>query len=316
MCTPHRISWIHVALYLGLALLLTQLHGERVNFGPKMGKRAQRHELIIQGQGEAPWAYRAVVPWAAELTGRVVQLTGLPLMRSVEWGYLFWRFAFTFGLFLLFHRFLGHWVPPPWPLLGTLLLAGLHGPSYAHYWFQPASSLDLLLWVAAAVLTIERRWLWLFPLVLLGALNRETAVFIVLIHGALLWGREPLRAVVLRMAGLTACWVVPFVGLRLVVEVAGWAHGSDSVGMLMANLSHGDWLLYALCFWGVLWVLPILRWKALPPRLRALVVVLLPYLALQLVFGRIREVRLLLPLALALIPVLLLTLCDLSKESD
>jgi len=316
MCTPHRISWIHVALYLGLALLLAQLHGERVNFGPKKGKRAERHELIVQGQGEAPWAYRAVVPWAAELTGRVVQLTGLPQQRSVEWGYLFWRFVFTFGLFLLFHRFLGHWVPPPWPLLGTLLLAGLHGPSYAHYWFQPASSLDLLLWVAAAVLTIERRWLWLFPLVVVGALNRETAVFIVLIHGALLWGREPLRAVSLRMAGLAACWALPFLGLRLVVDVAGWAHGSDPVGMFMANFSHGDWLLYALCFWGVLWVLPVLRWRTLPPRLRALVVVLLPYLALQLVFGRIREVRLLLPLALALIPVLLLTLRDLSKESE
>ncbi len=308
MCTPRRLSWIHVVLYLGLAALLTQLHGEWINFGPKQGKRAERHAQIIQAEGEAPWAYRAVVPWAAELTGTVVQLSGLPQQRSVEWGYLLWRGVFTFALFLLFHRYLGHWVPPPWPLLGTLLLAGLHGPSYAHYWFQPASSLDLLLWVAAAVLTMEGRWRWLFPLILLGSLNRETAVFIALIYGALRWGQEPWRPVLAKMVALGACWALPFVGLRLLVDVAGWAHGTNPVGMLLANISHGDWLLYALCFWGVLWIVPVLRWRSLPATLRALVVVLLPYLALQLFFGRIRELRLLLPLALALVPALLLTL--------
>jgi hypothetical protein len=308
MFTPRKLSWIHLALYLGLALLLVQLHGENINFGPKAGKRAERHEQIISGEGEAPWVYRLAVPWAAELTGQVVALTGLPERRSVELGYLLWRFVFTLGLFLLFHRFLGHWLPPPWPLAGTLLLAALHGPSYLHYWFQPASSLDLLLWVAAAVLTLEGRHRWLFALILLGALNRETSVFIVLIHGALLWRQGPLRPVLLRMAGLGLCWALCFVAVRLLSESGGWAHGSNPLGMLLANLSHPGWLLYALSFWGVLWLLPILRWSQLPIRLRALLLVLLPYLALQLLFGRIREVRLLLPMAIAFVPVLLLEL--------
>ena len=308
MCTPRRLTWIHLALYLGLSVVLVQLHGEWVNFGPKAGRRAERHAQIIAGDGEAPWVYRLAVPWAAELAGRVIQVGGLPQQRSVELGYLLWRWLFTFGLFLLFHRYLGHWVPPPWPLAGTVLLAGLHGPAFAHYWFQPASSLDLLLWVACAVLTLERRWVWLFPLIVLGGLNRETSVFIVLIHGALLWGRTPTRPLVLRMVGLTACWAVPFVGVRLLSDAAGWAHGSHPLGMLAANVTHPSWLLYALGFWSVLWVLPFLRWKTLSPQLRALLLVMLPYLALQLLFGRIREVRLLLPLALALVPVGLLAL--------
>jgi hypothetical protein len=314
MCTPRKLSWIHLALYLGLALLLVQLHGESINFGPKAGKRAERHEQIISGQGEAPWVYRLAVPWTAELSGRVVQLAGLPERRAVEWGYLIWRFVFTAGLFLLFHRYLGHWLPPPWPVAGTLLLVALHGPSYLHYWFQPASSLDLLLWVAAAVLTLEGRWRWLFPLILLGSLNRETSVFIALIHGALLWGRGPLRPLVLRMVGLGGCWALGFFAVRLWSDSGGWAHGSHPLGMLLANLGNPGWLLYALSFWGVLWLLPILRWSRLPVGLRALLLVSLPYLALQLLFGRIREVRLLLPLALALIPVLLLELRDRSGE--
>jgi hypothetical protein len=314
MCTPRRLPATHLALYLGLALLLTQLHGEWVNFGPNSGKRAERHEQIIRGEGEAPWVYRVVVPWTAELTGRVIEKAGLPKQRAVEYGYLIWRFVFTFGLFLLFHRYLGHWVPPPFPLLGTVLLAGLHGPAYAHYWFQPASSLDLLLWVVAAVLTMERRWVWLFPLILLGGLNRETSVFIVLIHGALLWGREPLRPVLLRTVGLAACWALPFMGVRLLSDATGWAHGSNPVGMLVANLTHPGWLLYALCFWSVLWALPFLRWRRLPRNLKALLLVLVPYLVLQLLFGRIREVRLLLPLALALVPVGLLALQEQLRE--
>lgn len=316
MFTPRRLGWTHIALYLGLALLLVQLHGEWINFGPKAGKRADRHQQIVSGQGEAPWVHRLAVPWAAELTGRAISVAGFPKQRSVELAYLFWRWVFTFGLFLLFHRYLGHWVPPPWPLLGTLLLVGLHGPSYSHYWYQPASALDLLLWVACAVLTLERRWTWLFPLILLGSFNRETSVFIVLIHGALLWGQMPVRPLLLRMAGLGACWALPFVAVRLVVDAAGWAHGSSPWGMLLANFSHLDWLLYALCFWGVLWVLPGLHWRQLPRQLRALVVVLLPYLALQLAFGRIRELRLLLPLALALVPVLLLTLRERDRGQE
>ncbi len=315
MHTPRRLDRIHLSLYLGLALLLTQLHGEWINMGPKVGKRAERHAQIISGAGEAPWVHRLVVPWAAELTGRVIaELGGLPKQRSVEIGYLVWRWVFTFGLFLLFHRYLGHWVPPPWPLLGTLLVVGLHGPSYVHYWFQPASSLDLLLWVACAVLTLERRWLWIFPLILLGSLNRETSVFIVLIHGALLWGREPLRPVALRMAGLAVCWALPFLALRWLVPGAGWAHGTSPWGMFLANLGSPGWLLYAACFWGVLWALPLLSWRTLPQTLRALLVVLLPYLALQLAFGRIREVRLLLPMALAFVPVLVIVLRARQRE--
>jgi hypothetical protein len=310
MSTSRRPRWIHVALYLGLSLLLVQLHGEMVNFGPKAGKRAERHEQILQGEGASPWAYRLAVPWMAEASGAVVELAGLPERRATELAYLFWRWVFTFGLFLLFHRYLGHWVPPPYPLLGTLLLAGLHGPAFAHYWFQPASSLDLLLWTAAAVITLEGRWPWILPLMLLGGINRETSVFIVLIHGALCWGRVPLGALLPRVAALAVAWALPFGAVRVLVGSAEWSHALPALGMLPTNLGQPAWLLYAACLWGVLWVLPALRWRALPPRLRALVLVMLPYLALQLYFGRIREVRLLLPMGLALIPVLLLALRD------
>ena len=86
----------------------------------------------------------------------------------------------------------------------------------------------------------------------------------------------------------------------------GWSHGSTPLGMLMANLTQPAWLFYAFVFFGVLWVIPFLGWRRWPRELRYLAVVMLPYLGLQMLFGRIREVRLLLPSSLVLIPMFLL----------
>ncbi len=315
MTSERTSTWrLHFALYLGLSLLLMQLHAETVNFGEKAAKRAPRHERILQGSGESPWIHRVLVPLLAEGLRPIFAALGAPQPADLEYGYLTWRWIFIFGLFLLFHRYLAHWLEPPWPLLGTVLLAALHGPSFANYWFQPASAADLLIWVAAALLTLRGRDRWLFPLVLVGAFNRETVIFAILIHGALRLGKEPRARLQLRMVALLLCWAIPFVGLRLWLGSQGWAQGSNPLGLFWANLSSPDWLAYAACFFGLLWALPVLHWRRLPADLQRVCLVMLPYLALQLLFGRIREVRLLLPLAMALVPVYLLVLAAAHEE--
>lgn len=291
------------ALYLGLALTLVQLHAFMVNFGDDAHKRAHRHEQILEWQGESPWAYRLAVPAMAEGLSRVPRLAGHPARSSVEYGYLALRLVFTLGVLLAFHAWLEHWLDPPGALSGTLLLAALHGPAYAWYWFQPASEADLLLWLLAALAARSEGWRWLLPAVALGALNRETSVFMVLIYGAASLDRLPLATVLRRCAALFAVWAAIFVGLRVLVPTSGWVHGSTPLGMLRANLRHPGWLLYAITFFGLLWFVPAWSWDRAPRPLRALTVTLGPYLALQLLFGRIREVRLLLPLSLVLVPL-------------
>jgi hypothetical protein len=308
MSPPRARPWILPLLFLGLALLLTQLCAEWVNFGPQQAKRAERHEQVLERRGEAPWTYRVLVPWAAEVTSAIPAAAGFPERRALELSYLGWQLAFTWGLFVAFHRYLGHWIAAPWPLLGTLLLAALHGPSYVHYWFQPDSPLDLLLWAVGLLLALRGRWLALLPLVALGALNRETIVFLPLLVGALCWDTQPRRVLAPRVLAMLACAALPALAVRLWVGPAGWAHGTHPLGLLAANVSHPGWLLYAGAFWGLLWAAPALAWRESPPALRRVALVLVPYLALQLVFGRIREVRLLLPLAFALVPMGLLWL--------
>jgi hypothetical protein len=69
------------------------------------------------------------------------------------------------------------------------------------------------------------------------------------------------------------------------------------------------WWVYAAGFLGAVWVLPWMGFRRRPPELQRMAIALMAtHLPLQLLFGRVREVRLLLPLAVALIPLALLRL--------
>jgi hypothetical protein len=106
------------------------------------------------------------------------------------------------------------------------------------------------------------------------------------------------------LLGLT--WAATFTGLRLVVGPASWVNERTPLSFLLDNLSRPNWIGFAAVFFGVLWWIPVLGWREFPRELRRLALLLTPYLVLQFLFGRIREVRLLLPLSIALIPMALL----------
>ncbi|MBN1336909.1 MAG: hypothetical protein JXB39_13205 [Deltaproteobacteria bacterium] len=301
-------TWILAGLWLGVAALLAWFHAEVIDFGPRQARILQRHDLVLAGTGAAPWVHRVLSPWIAETLSRVLALSGLSRTDAVSAAYAIWRGVALGTVFLLFQRWLRLRFEEPWAWAGTGVLALLHGPSFVHYWFQPDSPVDLAVWAGALVLTEERRDGWLFPLVLAGALNRETAVFAVLLHVALRWGREPSGRLVGRAAGLLATWAVVLAVLHAVVPGSGWAHGSTPAGMLAANFGHPSWFALAAVFLGVLWVAPVLAWRRLPADLKRVCLVSLPYLLLVLAFGRIREVRLLLPLVLVLVPTFLVAL--------
>lgn len=294
-----------IALYIGLATTLTAAHGYAVNYGPKQALRHERHERLARWEGEAPWAYRVLSPALARATGAALA-PALPRSEDRrEAGYLLQRWGFTLAFFLMFHRIIEVWLPTPWALAGVALAAALHGPAASHYWFQPDSPGDLALWAAAALLSLRGRGLWIAPLIALGALNRETAVFAAPLHLAVVWGTEPRARSLGRAALLVACWAGPTLALRRWIHPSGWAGGQGWAGALQENLAHTEWWLFALSFAGAWLWLPLRSPTPLPAALQRMIFALLPYLGLVLVFGRLRELRLLLPLSLAFVPAAL-----------
>lgn len=303
-----RSAALYLALLAGLALLLTQVHAYTVNLEKAPRYQVRRHQEILDGSGKSPYVYRQLVPRLAEATRPLLARLGVDGgMASLDWSYVVWRGLFTFAFLVLFHLWLTAWLDPPWAVAGTLLVAALHPPSYLFYWFQPDSALDYVVWTAAALISLRPRGqLWLLPLVAVGTLNRETALFAVAIHLALRWGEEPAGRLLARTAALGATWAAVFLGLRLAI---GWQEQKVTVAqMLGENFAGPGWAIYALSFFGALWFLPFVGWHRRPAPLRRLAVGLAPYLALQPLFGRIRETRLILPLALVLVPLALLAL--------
>jgi hypothetical protein len=303
--------WLGV-LYFGVAAMLAQIHLSEIEFGPRHAARLARHHHVLDHTGDAPWAYRVLMPHLAEATA--IPLRPLLGQPAVEIAYGWWQFWATFGLLCLFHRWLRTWLEPAWATSGTLLAAAMHPATYQFHWFQPDSPVDLLVWTAAGVLTVAGRDAWLFPLIAVGALNRETAVFVVAIYAALRWGREPALQTATRTVGLLACWGLPFAAVRWWVGARPWAVDLDDHWLSNYRL---EWVAIAVAFLAPLLVLPWVGFARRPIELRRLAIVLLvAYLPLQVVFGRIREVRLLLPLALALVPLAMLTLREATLERD
>jgi hypothetical protein len=304
-----------LALYLGLSIVLTSLHAYLVNYGEHKALRKERHERLMENDGEAPWAYRILSPAAAQGVSEVIAPFTARKLDAREGGYLFWRWGFTFAFFVAFHRYLERWMEPVWAFAGVLLAAALHGPSFVHYWFQPDSPVDLLVWTLAALLTLQKKDLWLFPLIFIGTLNRETACFVVPIHLALRWGQEPLLKLAIRCAVLSLLWLAPYLALRELIHVKAWAGGKSVLELFLDNVTNGEWILYALSFLGAWFWLPLVRPRVVPLPLWRLMAVMLPYIALLLAFGRIREVRLFLPLLLSFGPAALLVLRDALTEN-
>jgi hypothetical protein len=297
-----RAGLARLALFAGLALSLTSLHGYIINYGDKADKRDDRHARIVSLEGESPWAYRVAVPFVAEGVQRALAPLPIPPKDAREGGYLAVRFLALWFTLVAVERVARRFVAPGYALAAALWLAALHGPSFQHYWFSPDSPVDLALWAGAVWLSLAGRGWALVPLVFLGSINRETAVFVAPLHLALRFGEEPLKPLLARCAAIGAAWALPFLALRELVQVEGWARGKTVIDYLGNNLGRPEWMLYAAVFVLPWLILPLIGWARVPPPLRRAMIGLSPYLALILLFGRVREVRLFLPLAVAFLP--------------
>lgn len=307
---PRTRAWLAIGLlYAGLAGSLTSFHAFQVNFGPRLEFRTERHRHIVNFEGgKKPWAFRVLVPLAVEAPGEdILRAAGLPWPESREYAYLVVRFSSTWLTLLLTHLLVARFASMPMALGGTLLVAALHGPSIEHYWFQPASGPDHVLWLAAALLTLSGRDGWLFPLVFIGAFNRETVVFVIPIHLALRWGKEPLSRLLMRSAALLVLWGLPFLCLRELITLSP-QKSRTATKYFMKNLTNPEWQWYLVAFSGAWIGITAAGWRQLPAPLKRLVGVMLPYLALVFAFGRIREVRLLLPATVAFVPAAMVSL--------
>ena len=126
------------------------------------------------------------------------------------------------------------------------------------------------------------------------------------IHFMLQWKKEPFLKTCSRCAILSILWASIFFGLRWLIPADNAEHAQRWSEYLNDNLTKYHWLQYTFVFLSSWTILPVLYWKKIPSDLKRLLLALVPYIILVFLFGRIREVRLFLPLCIPLIPATML----------
>lgn len=233
---------------------------------------------------------------------------GVPLV----WAHAALRWLFTSASLFVFYRYLAAWFEPLTSLLGYFMLAAVLPFTYLFYGMQVTDPLNMLVFFLA-FWAIRDGWdAWLFPLVAVGMLNRETVLLIPLLYACVRFGQVPLGRWVWRAAALAIVAAGIYAGLRFVFGLKTPYAPSGLKGYLLRNATRWTGWVQALAFFNLAL---FYAWRHLgqrPTFLRRSLLIVPVFLAIHLSIGNLREIRLFLPLLPVLIP---LTLMELSYTS-
>jgi hypothetical protein len=281
-----------------------------------------RVDRILRGEGGDPWQYRVASEWLAKESERAAKLLGFRDTATV--GLLTFRVLQNIAIFalawLLYRRF---GLSRAAAAIGLALVAYAMTQSLYNVGLAFDTYGDLIVYLAAGVLIIDRRYAWIVPLTIVGAINRETCALVpvMLLATALRLGvrtDEGRRAALLGLASLMA-FGVTLATVRLVVGPGdliipyGHHHGWD---LFKFNVTRGitwDNVFRTLTIVPLvaLWQYP--RW---PPALRTFALAVVPvWVVVHLFAAVIAETRLLLvPYVLVFVPGALMAFTERKKE--
>lgn len=243
---------------------------------------------VIDGTYGAPGIYRVLVPfantWLVELAG----WTQASVWHSTR---LIWFFL----AFLAFFAYLRHWVDSAAAFSGVAVLAAFLPLTYTNSWAHPDSVPELALSTLACLAMVRRQEYWFGLWLILAALNRETAGFLVLAYAV---SRPMSRRHLLKTLcfGIT-CGVV-LGGLRVWrgIEHYDYWQLRRNIGFLGLLPPGYDPYKRAYAWFGVALAAPALaviasRWSEVPATARRLLASSAPFVLTAVTLSSIIETR-------------------------
>ena len=159
---------------------------------------------VVDGSADAPERYRVLVPFALDVLAKA---TGLS--PAAAWHLS--RLALFVAAYFIFLAYLRTWFSEPFALLGTAMVAATLPLTFTNSWAHPDHAAELALFTGACLAIARDRTAWVFSLLAVATLNRETAAFLVPLY--LVAG--PLTRKRLFVTGLLALeWASIYGGLR------------------------------------------------------------------------------------------------------
>jgi hypothetical protein len=170
--------WLFAGLYAIISVYVVYRQATDGN-AITLQEQVARHERMLAGTSEFynPWQYRVFSTYVVEWFSKVVTL--VPKADVIK-AFLLFRILQTLLVFWIAHilwQRLG--VRNPWLILMGIILLGYN---MSHSVFQSDLSFntyfDVLFYLVGGWLILTKRIVWIIPLMLVAALNRETSLLI------------------------------------------------------------------------------------------------------------------------------------------
>jgi len=161
---------------------------------------------VMTGTYGAPADYRVLAPFTIDFFSRASGLG--PVL-----GYVVSRLIFIYAGLIVTHAYVRQFFSSGAAVAATLGVAALLPLTFTNGWANPDSFPELVLFTLGCLFVAQRRDAAFLIALVLATLNRETAVFLVLLWGSYrlpgAWRRE-----LPRFAAYALVWVAIYAGLR------------------------------------------------------------------------------------------------------
>jgi len=332
----HGLAAVIVPLVCAVLLSLMTVFNQVKTLGLSWHEEHYRGRLndVKARNADSPWQYRplsdtavaklcnAVEAWAASYNG-----DGDPgpfdvlRRRPVGALFVFIRVAQNTLIFLLalayFRRF---------GIDAYLGLVGISALAWAMSHANQDSDLaintytEVIFYLLAGIAILSERPVWVLPIALLAALNRETSGLIPVMLFASTVRLTPslkLSRPIVRLSAFSMglYWGI-FIGLRQYYGDRGWeihpSGAQQGMDLFLYNIGLADTWANLAGTLGLLPVLGLILWRAWPRRLKAFFWAIVPvWFPVHFLFGAMAETRLVLvPLAVVFLPGALIALRD------
>lgn len=261
-------------------------------------------EIVLHGQvvrhvAPAPYQYRVLQPMLVDPV--IKDIPKHWYRKSFVFFYSLIRFVSLstalIGLFFALRKRFTHWTA----FGGTLLLSAFIPFTFHNYYFQPSTIMEYAVFAIALLATVEKKIVWLYPLMLVGTLNRETTLFVPFIY--ILWHFPALRkSDYLKLIPLFAIWAIVFAGVRFLIPAP--TNLLDIGEYIRLNLTSYYENLDVLPFLAICLV-PLVRLRGMPGEYKRLMLFNLIWFPLHFVASQWWEVRYYIPSVMLTLPALL-----------
>jgi hypothetical protein len=211
---PSEIKFAYIIIILLTLISQRIVYNDIIN--PKPQWRIEMQNLILSGNAETPYQYRILKPFLGKTIGTIIS----PLVKNEITNHLvsykILNYIVFFLIYLLFYIFLRIFYTEVTAVCGILLLQAVIPLGITNQW-QEGDFMTVVFYLLGLIVIFRDKAYYLPLIILIGALNRDQIVFVLVFYAAYLLEQKKLfkpRGISIILLG-AAAFGLSYFGLRL-----------------------------------------------------------------------------------------------------